>query len=376
MRSKRAAGIALIASLVTGFAACTTFSGLTVPSDDAGTSADVNVPPKDGSPPPNDAIIGADVVDAGPSLPAFLSVADAVKVCSQLDKCPVLGKSITYSVAVALDPVNYSLCIDTLAGPIPPSHVGTALQAATLSCIATKGTTCIAAGACLSQEFLAPADTRCNKIPKDAGADANPGAYQYCDTDAQALYRCDPQYTFDVLHCQTGYFGAGATCVLTPDGTHTCAVGPDCPTTACSGNQLSYCTASGVHVVTNCADLGQVCGTDVTVDGGGLGCLTSDRLKTCATAGSECDNRIVSVCDGFDRAEFDCQALGGTCSKTAGSARCQRPTDECAPEDPKVNVCTGSKISLCVGGKSTTFDCASVGLGCVPGTGAVTGRCG
>jgi hypothetical protein len=373
MRSTRAAGVALIASLL-GFAACTTFSGLTVPEEDASTGLDGSPPHNDSAPPPNDAPSSPEA-DAGPSVLGFLSIQDAARVCSRLDKCSVLGKSITYSIAVALDPVNYSLCMDTLAGPIPPSHVGTVLQSATFACLA-KQTTCTGAGACLSQEFLETTDTRCNKVPKDAGPDANPGVYQYCDTDAQALFRCDPQYTFDVLHCQTGFFGPSATCTQTPDGTYTCASGTDCPTTSCSGNQLTYCSASGLHIVTNCASLGQVCGADVTDDAGGLGCLTSDRLKTCTAAGSDCDNRIVSVCDGFDRAEFDCQALGGTCTKSAGSARCQRPNDECVPEDPKINVCTGSKISLCVGGKASTFDCASVGLGCVPGTAALSGRCG
>ncbi len=374
MRSTRAAGLALTVGLL-GFAACTTFSGLTVPVDGGTTTGDSSLPPVDAKPPPNDAPPPNEAGDAGPVLPTFLSLDDAARVCARLDKCPVLGKSITYSVAVALDPVNYSLCMDTLAGPIPSTHVGTALQSATLGCVA-KGTTCITAAACLSQEFLDTTDTRCNKIPKDAGADANPGAYQYCDTDAQALVRCDPQYTFDILHCATGFFGPAATCQLTPDGTRTCVSGVDCPTTACAGNNLNYCSASGVHVVTNCASLGQVCGKDVTIDGGDFECLTSDRLKTCTAAGSDCDNRIVSICDGFDRAEFDCQSLGGTCTKSAGTARCQRPSDECVPEDPKINVCTGTKISLCVGGKSTTYDCASVGLGCIAGTSSLSGRCG
>jgi hypothetical protein len=363
-----------LASCLLGFAACTTFSGVSVPTDASGVdgSSDTIVtppppPPTDGPPP--------DGSDSGPGLPSFLPLGDAARLCSHLDKCPVLGKSITYSIAVALDPVNYSLCVDTLAGPVPPTHTGIALQSATLACVA-KGATCTSAAACLSQEFLDTGDTRCNKVPKDAGPDASPGAYQYCDTDAQALVRCDPQYTFDILHCNAGFFGPSATCTQAPDGTHLCASGTDCPTTACSGNQLTYCGVSGLHVVTNCASYGQVCGTDVTNDAGGFQCLTSDRLKTCTAAGSDCDNRIVSVCDGFDRTEFDCQSLGGTCTKSAGAARCQRPNDECVPEDPKINVCTGTKISLCVGGKATSFDCASVGLTCIAGTSSLTGRCG
>ena len=372
MRSTRAAAVALAAGLL-GFAACTTFSGISVP--DTTVKDDGSTPPVDAKQ-PLDGVATTDApTDSGPSFASYLSLDDAARVCSRLDKCPSLVKSITFSIAVALDPVNYSLCMDTLAGPVPPTHVGTALQQVTLGCVA-KGTTCLGAGACLSQEFVDPTDTRCNKVPKDAGADAAPGVYQYCDNDAEALVRCDPQFVPDVLHCRTGYFGPSASCMKTPDGTKTCASGTDCPTTSCSGNQLTYCTGSGVHVVTNCASLGQVCGKDVTFDGGDPTCLTSDRLKTCTTAGSDCDNRIVSVCDGFDRAEFDCQSLGGTCTKAAGTARCQRPNDECVPEDPKINVCTGSKIALCVGGKSTSFDCASVGLACVPGTAALSGRCG
>lgn len=374
--SRAALGIALAIGAFA--AACTTFSGLTVPGGegDGGNGKLDGSTLTDGRDPLGDAVPTQETgSDGGGAGITFLSLDDAARICSHLDKCPALGKSITYSIAVALDPNNYSLCMDTLAGPVPSTHVGTALQSATLACVA-KGTTCLSAAACLSQEFMDTTDTRCNRVPKDAGPDAPPGIYQYCDTDAQALVRCDPDYTPDVLHCATGYFGPSATCVTTPDGTKTCASGTDCPTTSCSGNQLTYCTASGVHAVINCAELGQVCGADVTVDGGYLECLTSDRLKTCTTAGSDCDNRIVSVCDGFDRAEFDCQNLGGTCTKSAGSARCQRPSDECVPEDPKINVCTGSKISLCVGGKNATFDCASIGLGCVPAKSGLSGRCG
>ena len=84
----------------------------------------------------------------------------------------------------------------------------------------------------------------------------------------------------------------------------------------------------------------------------------------------------MAVCDGFDRGEFDCATLGGTCSKTAGTARCARPGDACGPDDQAINVCTGTKLSLCVGGKTVTYDCAKDGLGCIAGTTAQSGRCG
>jgi hypothetical protein len=99
-------------------------------------------------------------------------------------------------------------------------------------------------------------------------------------------------------------------------------------------------------------------------------------LKPCTAQGTDCAGDIVTVCDGFNLSEYNCAALGGTCSKTGGSARCKRPADGCTPFDPGLNKCTGTQISLCIGGKPATFDCASVSKQCVAGAGAQSSHCG
>jgi hypothetical protein len=226
----------------------------------------------------------------------------------------------------------------------------------------------------LSQEFLEDGDPRCAKIPVDAGKDALPGAYEYCD-DGGAVVRCDPQFLHDVLHCSSGYYAPGSRCLAGNDGTKACASGTDCPGTLCNGALLQFCGANGTHQAENCNIEGLNCGVDVTEDSGIPTCLTTDRVKGCTAQGTDCDGNAVSVCDGFTRSEYDCEALGGTCTKAAGTARCRRDNDTCVPEEPSINLCTGTKIELCIGGKHTPFDCASVSMKCVPGGGGLSGHC-
>jgi hypothetical protein len=85
---------------------------------------------------------------------------------------------------------------------------------------------------------------------------------------------------------------------------------------------------------------------------------------------------MVEVCDGYDDSEFDCAALGGTCSAKGGSALCVRSDDVCSPFDSDVNVCAGTTVALCVGGRKQALDCASLGMTCIAGAGAESGHCG
>jgi hypothetical protein len=344
------------------FAACTTFDGLSAREDQP-------PPPNDSGAPP-DGLVGP---DAPQKLPTFLSVDDAVRVCALAMKCQALPKSVQASLALPLDTLNFSLCVDWLAGPLPPTRIGVATQATELACVA-KGQTCGDAVACLSQEFLADGDPRCTSFA-DASFDAASGGYEYCD-DSGAVVRCDPQFLHDVLHCSSGYYAPASKCTVGVDGTKTCSSGTDCPSTRCTGNLLEFCGYNGTHEGDNCAIEGFTCGQDVTDDSGIPTCLTSDRVKACTAQGTECDGTTARVCDGFTFSEFDCAALDGTCTKAAGTARCKRTSDSCAPEDATVNQCSGTTLSLCVGGKPASFDCAKVGLQCVPGNASTSGHCG
>src|SRR5262249_45694798 len=157
-------------------------------------------------------------------------------------KCPQLPKSVQASLAIPIDTLNFSLCVDWLGGPLPPNRVGVALPANELSCMA-KETVCTQALSCISQEFLDDSDPRCLGHP-DGGPDAKPGFYDYCD-DAGGVVRCDPQFLHDVLHCQSGYYAANSKCLVAPDGVPGCANGSDCPSTSCSGNLLEFCSFDG-----------------------------------------------------------------------------------------------------------------------------------
>jgi hypothetical protein len=353
------------------FAACTTFNGLSVgdtPLDEAG-AVDASF---DEKAPPADARDSGNASDAPSKQTSFLSIEDAVRVCTLAIQCPLLPKSVQASLAVPLDILNYSLCVDWLAGPLPPNRVGVTTEGNELACVA-KGTTCTKALACISQEFLDDLDPRCAGFPLDGGRDA--GFFQYCD-DAGGVVRCDPQFFHDVLHCTSGYYMPGSKCTLGSDHTKSCATGTDCPSTSCSGNLLEFCGGNDTHQAENCAIEGLTCGFDVTDDSGVPTCLTTDRAVTCTAQGTDCAGNAVSVCDGFTRSQYDCAALGGTCTKASGTARCKRADDVCAPEDPSVNQCSGSNLSLCVGGHPTSFDCARVGMKCVPGGGSLSGHCG
>ncbi len=295
----------------------------------------------------------------------YLSLIDGARLCALASRCPQLSPSINASIAVPLDTLNFSSCLDWASGPLPSTHVGIALQAAELAC-AAQATTCEKAGACLSQEKLALDDPRCPV--KDAGN--NPGSLETCDPNGDVI-RCDVP---DILHCSSGFYAPQSKCMQGDDGRSWCALDRNCVSASCIGNLLDYC-ANSLHESVNCAAVGFTCGLDST-PGGYTDCLTGDRVKECTQTGTACDGTVIAVCDGFHRSEFDCQALGGTCSKTGSNAHCARPNDECTPFDTTVNTCAGSTISLCVGGKKASLDCAATGLQCLPGSGAQSGRCG
>jgi hypothetical protein len=333
---------------------CTTFNGVVVPAAD-GSSSDTS--PE------------ATPVEAAPeasTAPGYVSLAEAARVCSLVFECPLLASSVLASLAVPVDPTNYSLCVHWLAAPVPPDRVGFAVQAQAFACMA-QGGTCAGAGSCLSLENVASTDPRCS----DAGADAG----EHCAEDGGAVYRCAQGY---LLHCGSAYYGPGSQCLVGQDGTHWCAIGQNCSVQpSCIGTLLEYCGQSNnLTESVNCSYDGYTCDVATNEDSGTPGCNTGHVVKACSSAGTSCSGDVVEVCDGYDDSEFDCAAVGGTCSAKAGPALCVHADDACSPFDSDVNVCSGSTLALCVGGKKEALDCASLGMTCIPGAGAESGHCG
>ncbi|MGH7294666.1 MAG: hypothetical protein ACRELB_07030, partial [Polyangiaceae bacterium] len=232
---------------------------------------------------------------------------------------------------------------------------------------ASAGTTCAGAGSCLSLENLVPGDPRC----ADAGADAA----ERCGDDGGTVYRCADGY---LLHCGSAYYAPGSQCVTGDDGTHWCAIGTNCSAAAsCIGTLFDYCgQGNNLHESVNCAYDGYTCDLASNDDSGLPGCNTGTLLEPCASAGTTCAGDVVEVCDGYDDSEFDCAALGQTCAAQAGPAICAGPGDACTPFDTDVDVCTGSSLSLCVGGKKESLDCTTLGMKCIGAAGAESGHCG
>jgi hypothetical protein len=114
----------------------------------------------------------------------------------------------------------------------------------------------------------------------------------------------------------------------------------------------------------------------VNDDSGVTSCYTGNMNEPCTSPGTTCSGMVLQVCDGTTLSNFDCAALGDTCSAQGGPAICVHSGDTCTPFDTGENQCNGSSISLCIGGQPATFDCASIGMTCVPASGATSGHCG
>jgi hypothetical protein len=282
---------------------------------------------------------------------------------------------------------------------VPTNRVGFTYQQQALQCVA-KATTCEKAGACFPLETMNPNDPRCWQpeggtveagVCPDAGDGGDSGdagdagctieagpteILDKCADDGGTVLKCQGTVKY-ALHCNTGYYAPGSSCVADVDDTRWCALGTDCNVfTSCLGLTLDYCggPASFVHESVNCTYAGRSCGEDL--DSGKVECLAGDSIKSCNVAGADCHGDIVAVCDGITLSEFDCASLQGTCSKQQGVARCVRSTDSCTPFDQSMNTCAGNVISLCVGGQATSFDCSLIGMTCKPGAGAQSGHCG
>ncbi len=353
MRERLRASLPVLAGaslLAFGATVCTTFSGLEAQdaTPDAGADA-------------SDA--GADVVpDAAPTR-SYLSLEDAARACSLVFRCPSLAPSLVASMAIPVDDMNYSLCLHWLAGPISKQRVGFGLQSEALTCVAGAGT-CDDAAACLFAEVMSPGDPRC--------ADAGDGGEETCDDDGGTVLRCQYNYA---LHCNSAYYAPGSKCLEGINGWRGCGLEKGCTGgTSCVGSTLTYCATDSLKYGLNCAYMGYGCGIE---SDSGYPCIPEDGFTICSIPGaSRCANDKVWVCDGLFESAFDCASLGFECTAVEGAPRCAPKAAACTPSDTDQNVCQGDSIDVCVGGDATTFDCASIGATCVPGSQGKTPHCG
>jgi len=140
------------------------------------------------------------------------------------------------------------------------------------------------------------------------------------------------------------------------------------PFSTCQTSFEDFCGIDMLHFSINCSTVGGLCGFD---DAGYSNCGPH-----CPAINTACTGTVVSVCDGQELNGYDCGRLGGTCDNMGNAIHCSLPTDTCSPADGDVNVCSGTSITLCVGGQKTSFDCASIQKMCVPGTAPQGPHCG
>jgi hypothetical protein len=182
--------------------------------------------------------------------------------------------------------------------------------------------------------------------------------------------------------CRSPYYGAGSECQLGLAGAGRCALAPCVPESSppprCTSGVYVRCDpAANLRVAKDCNTVGLTCPEGA--EGADAQCATEDGVFPCDEPGrAVCapDGSRARVCDGALASEFDCAAMGGSCSVEAAGARCIRSTDSCTPMSTNVDTCQGDAISLCVGGARLNFDCGAVGLSCKPPSGGKTGHCG
>jgi hypothetical protein len=364
----------VVAVLALTLGACTTFdfpapSGETA-TDGGGSDATVDAAPETSTPP-----------DGG--VTGFLDVASAARLCALAFDCPNLAQGVEASLVIPIatpaTPLNFSGCMDWLAGPVDPARPGLDLQRQILSNIA-------AATSCPAAYAASPA----TPIPPGA---CSPSA---CSADGSALETCssttNEAFSFACAapvfdspgSCTTSSVTGGALC--TTKGT--CSPGAGVEALSCPGGDgtptLRDCYKAGTSYTDfDCALSGRGCLQQLT---NVASCVSPGKTTApCSKASDQpdrCDGTSVAHCAGGSSAqtEFSCSAVARVCSTTSGVARCWSAADTCTPFDTTgdVNACAdgGSTIGLCIAGVHETFDCASIGKACVRATSTQTAHCG
>lgn len=334
-RGRRKLFVAAIGSLACVGYGCTVFDGLTVPA--------VKIP-----------------------YAGYLPLADAVRVCRLVHDCSLLSPAIARSIGVPVSATQFSSCLSWIAGPLPATRFGLDAQAKMLECVA-QADACGAALECAFVEPLPAGDPRCAGVAGDQCLAE--GVLLDCTTEIAT--RCRSPYHGPGSECQLGLSGAGR-CALS-----TCMQQSSPPPRCTSGVYVRCDPATNLRVAQDCNTVGLTCPDGA--EGANAQCATEDGVFPCdepGTAVCSPDGTRVRICDGALASEFDCSAMDGHCNEEPAGGRCVRPTDTCTPDAPGIDTCQGSVISLCVGGKKASFDCADVGLSCVSTSAQERSHCG
>lgn len=358
----------IVASFAMG---CTVFDNVTPPVLEGGGGADAS-----------DGGGGADEQSCTVQSPrCLLPLIEAARLCALVAECDQLSASVALSTGLPLATLdaegvtiafNFSTCVDWLTRRLEDSHAGFETTRAVFNCLAAT-TTCTEAGACLTYETLGADDPRCDGAPSQSCA-----GEALVDCSAGRISHCDELGFSVTTECAEGEDGAvcrvetctapGIRCEENPPGVHyaiACTEGGDEIATSCTAHGLSCTEQIG------CTD---VTGNDELCD--------PPFAQTCGGA------RLATICaaplstTGMRAVPIDCGAAGDDCVEESLSARCAHPDASCSPYDAGINVCEvagrkqSSVIGLCVDGRETSFDCASLGMGCVNGDGeGRSGRC-
>ncbi len=354
-----------------GLTECLTFNGLVAggadsgptPGDDEGDDAMVTHPA-------HDAGLDATTADAegGVDLsgfPSYLSVDDAVRLCSRTFDCPQLSETIRYSMGIAYQPGNFSQCVDTFSGPLP-QELAQFLppQEKLFSCL-LAATTCQGELACFPYEIVGPGDPRCLD-------DAGNLSVDVCTGNDQV--NCDQAEGGVIAHCSSTGFPDASYC---DDEVQDCITTATCDVTkfGCSGTVLTGCDVDPNdggdygNWGLDCAIYGQSCrpmGVNSDCYTGsveGSGCAQGSPLASCPAA----FNNTLEVCTYDSINLINCSELGATCTQLQSFAYCALGGSSCSPFDANVNTCDGSgNIKLCVRGQPLTYSCSKAGLTCGP----------
>jgi hypothetical protein len=320
--------------------------------------------------PAGDAGTGVAPIEAGTGFLGFVPTETAVRACSKILSCPVvLSKSLQSSLAISIDATNFSHCVDALAGPLDPDRLNRATSER-LECLASAKT-CDEANRCMLYQIDVPPDPRC----------ANAKATSICIDDGRAVLVCEAAANSIRVDCANPAFPPGASCQIFVDAQGNdhgfCVVSTPCPASgnACRGTTFDGCVlrddsigkAEG-HQIIDCAAGGLRCVTTQT------GCAGERCIDVTETT---CTSTRMAVCGLAEITNVDCAHIGATCIKSNTAVACARDGDECNVfDEPRKERCIDPEtINVCIGGKNTTFSCASVGMKCVPAAGIRSSYC-
>jgi hypothetical protein len=346
-----APGALVVAALLVLAGSCTAFD---------------NVPPPFAKTPGDGGVDSGDASDAGPAFtaPGFLSLTEAAKLCSRLIACNGLGLSLTQDFRIPLNGAGYSYCVTQLATTFEPNRLGAGLVSTTLRKIVDLGdSSCQLSFNELEDQELPSGDALC------AGPDAVTPPNGHC-IDAKTMLWCESRGGVGTLtHCGKPSGGPTESCV-TIDGGALCSPGGLCPAATCEGNTLKgYLeTADGTRYCreVDCSAIGLRCVVDAFDN---VGCASSDKATgTANNAGGFCEGDVYLARAYLYEGRIDCSALGARCISRRMLALCAFENAECSPFDPSVDRCKAGSdvVELCVGGRRTELDCASIGKRCLP----------